>query len=59
MSQPAGFLVYGTNRPVYGRENVAKLLATLFRQGERLGVQAEFITVNGQPGPGSSTRRAG
>ena len=40
----------GLNRPVYGRENVARLLATLFRQGERLGVQAEFITVNGQPG---------
>ena len=40
----------GLNRPVHGRENVAKLLATLFRQGERLGVQAEFITVNGQPG---------
>jgi RNA polymerase sigma-70 factor, ECF subfamily len=40
----------GVNRPVHGRENVAKLLATLFRQGERLGVQAEFVTVNGQPG---------
>ena len=38
------------NRPVYGRENVAKLLAALFRQGERLRVQAEFIMVNGQPG---------
>ena len=40
----------GVNRPVYGRENVARLLATLFRQGERLRVRAEFITVNGQPG---------
>ena len=38
------------NRPVHGRENVAKLLAALFRQGERLHVRAEFITVNGQPG---------
>ena len=40
----------GVNRPVYGREDVAKLLATLFRQGDRLRVRAEFITVNGQPG---------
>ena len=40
----------GVNRPVYGRENVARLLAALFRQGERLRVRAEFITVNGQPG---------
>ena len=40
----------GLNRPVFGRENVARLLATLFRQGARLRVQAEFITVNGQPG---------
>ena len=40
----------GVNRPVHGRENVARLLATLFRQGKRLRVQAEFIMVNGQPG---------
>jgi RNA polymerase sigma-70 factor (ECF subfamily) len=40
----------GVNRPIYGRENVAKLLGTLFRQGERLGIQAEFVTINGQPG---------
>ena len=40
----------GLNRPVFGRENVARLLAALFRQGERLRVRAEFITVNGQPG---------
>ena len=40
----------GVNRPVHGRENVARLLAALFRQGERLHVRAEVITVNGQPG---------
>jgi RNA polymerase sigma-70 factor (ECF subfamily) len=40
----------GVNRPIYGRENVAKLLGALFRQGDRLGIQAELVTVNGQPG---------
>ena len=40
----------GVNRPIYGRENVAKLLSTLFRQGERLGIRAELVTINGQPG---------
>jgi RNA polymerase sigma-70 factor (ECF subfamily) len=40
----------GVNRPIYGRENVAKLLGTLFRQGERLGIRAELVTINGQPG---------
>jgi len=40
----------GLNRPIHGRENVAKLLGTLFRQGERLGIRAELVTINGQPG---------
>jgi RNA polymerase sigma-70 factor (ECF subfamily) len=40
----------GVNRPIYGRENVAKLLGALFRQGDRLGIQGELVTINGQPG---------
>ena len=40
----------GLNRPVYGREKVARLLGTLFRQAGRLGVQTELVTINGQPG---------
>lgn len=40
----------GINRPIFGRDNVATMLDTWFRQGERLGVRAELVTVNGQPG---------
>jgi RNA polymerase sigma-70 factor (ECF subfamily) len=40
----------GINRPIYGRQDVARMLGTWFRQAERLGVRAEPVTVNGQPG---------
>jgi RNA polymerase sigma-70 factor, ECF subfamily len=40
----------GINRPIHGRDDVARMLDTWFRQGERLGVRAELVTVNGQPG---------
>jgi RNA polymerase sigma-70 factor (ECF subfamily) len=40
----------GLNRPIYGRDNILAVLDTLFRQGERLGIVAELVTVNGQPG---------
>lgn len=40
----------GINRPIYGRTNVGKMLDTWFRQGERLGIRTELVTVNGQPG---------
>jgi RNA polymerase sigma-70 factor (ECF subfamily) len=40
----------GVNRPIYGRDNIVKLLDTWFRQGERLGIEAELVTINGQPG---------
>jgi RNA polymerase sigma-70 factor (ECF subfamily) len=40
----------GVNRPIYGRDNVVRFLDAWFRQGARLGVQAEFVTINGQPG---------
>jgi len=40
----------GINRPILGRDDVARMLDTWFRQGERLGVRAELVPVNGQPG---------
>ncbi len=40
----------GVNRPIYGRGNIVKMLGTWFRQGERLGIKAELVTINGQPG---------
>jgi len=40
----------GLNRPIYGRDGILAVLDTLFRQGERLGIVAEMVTVNGQPG---------
>jgi RNA polymerase sigma-70 factor (ECF subfamily) len=40
----------GINRPIYGRDKIVAVLDTLFRQGERLGIQGAFVTVNGQPG---------
>jgi RNA polymerase sigma-70 factor, ECF subfamily len=40
----------GLNRPIYGRDNLLAVLDTLFRQGERLGIVGELVTVNGQPG---------
>jgi RNA polymerase sigma-70 factor, ECF subfamily len=40
----------GINRPIYGRDNVARMLGTWFRQGGRLGVRTEPVIVNGHPG---------
>jgi len=40
----------GINRPIYGRENIVKMLTAWFRQAERLNVHAELVLVNGQPG---------
>jgi len=40
----------GIKRPIHGRDDVVKLLDTLFRQGQRLGVRAELVAINGQPG---------
>ena len=40
----------GVNRPIFGRGSIVKLLDIWFRQGERLGIQAELVTINGQPG---------
>ena len=40
----------GINRPIHGRDNVARMLDTWFRQGQRLGTRTELVTVNGQPG---------
>ena len=40
----------GINRPIYGRDNIARMLDTWFRQGERLGVQTELVIINGHPG---------
>ena len=40
----------GINRPVYGPAGIAKMLDNWFRQGERLGVQTELVTINGHPG---------
>jgi RNA polymerase sigma-70 factor, ECF subfamily len=40
----------GVPRPIFGRDNVVKLLLALFRRGERLGVRMRPVEVNGQPG---------
>jgi len=40
----------GINRPIYGRDNVVKMLGAWFRQAARLGIRVESVRVNGQPG---------
>lgn len=40
----------GVPHPVYGRDQVARLLLGLFRHAHRLGVQLRIVEVNGQPG---------
>jgi RNA polymerase sigma-70 factor, ECF subfamily len=40
----------GLNRPVHGRNAVAAMLLSWFRQGARIGAQAVPTLVNGQPG---------
>ena len=40
----------GINRPIHGRGDVARMLDTWFRQGQRLGIRIELVAVNGQPG---------
>ena len=40
----------GVPHPVYGRDQVARLLLGLFRIAHRLGVQLRAAEVNGQPG---------
>jgi len=40
----------GVPHPVYGRDNVAKLLLGLFRLAQRMGVQLRPVEVNGEPG---------
>src|SRR5262249_10958053 len=40
----------GINRPIHGRDDVARMLAAWFRQGQRLGIRIELAAVNGQPG---------
>lgn len=40
----------GINRPIFGRDNVAQMLLTWFRLGERADVRIEPAWVNGQPG---------
>ena len=40
----------GLNRPIHGRDDVARMLDAWFRQGQRLGVRIELVAVNGQPG---------
>ena len=40
----------GINRPIHGRDDVARMLATWFRQGQRLDIRMELVAVNGQPG---------
>ena len=40
----------GVPYPVYGRDNVMKLLLGLFRVAHQLGVQLQAVEVNGQPG---------
>jgi RNA polymerase sigma-70 factor (TIGR02957 family) len=40
----------GVPHPVYGRDNVVKLLLGLFRVAHRLDVQLQAVEVNGQPG---------
>jgi RNA polymerase sigma-70 factor (ECF subfamily) len=40
----------GINRPIHGRDDVARMLGAWFRQGHRLGIRMELVAVNGQPG---------
>jgi RNA polymerase sigma-70 factor (ECF subfamily) len=40
----------GVPHPVYGRDQVARLLLGLFRHAHRLGGQLRIVEVNGQPG---------
>ncbi len=40
----------GINRLIHGRDDIARMLDAWFRQGERLGIRAEPVTINGQPG---------
>ena len=40
----------GINRLIYGPADIAKMLDNWFRQGERLGVRTELVTINGHPG---------
>lgn len=40
----------GVPYPIYGRENVVRLLLALFRLSHRLGVQVQAVEVNGAPG---------
>jgi RNA polymerase sigma-70 factor, ECF subfamily len=40
----------GVNRPIHGRDTIAKLLAAWFRRGEELGIRGVPVVINGQPG---------
>lgn len=40
----------GVHRPIYGRENIIKLLIALFKRGEQLGIQIQPVQINRQPG---------
>jgi RNA polymerase sigma-70 factor (ECF subfamily) len=40
----------GINRPIHGRDDVARMLSSWFRRGQRVGVRMELVAVNGQPG---------
>jgi RNA polymerase sigma-70 factor (ECF subfamily) len=40
----------GINRRIHGRDNVVRVLLGWFRQGEQLGISAEPVSINGQPG---------
>jgi RNA polymerase sigma-70 factor, ECF subfamily len=40
----------GVNRTIHGRDSIAKLLLAWFRQGQSLGVRAEPVWINHQPG---------
>jgi RNA polymerase sigma-70 factor, ECF subfamily len=42
----------GVPHPIYGRDNVVKLLLGLFRIAHRLDVQLQAVEVNGRPGAG-------
>ena len=40
----------GVNRPINGRVPIVKMLLGWFGQGQRLGIRAEPVWINGQPG---------
>jgi RNA polymerase sigma-70 factor (ECF subfamily) len=40
----------GVKRPIYGRDNLVKLLLAWFRRGAQLGIRFELAQVNRQPG---------